>query len=45
MEHHLDDDTLNRLAAFVRHVTQCKGNGSALCLVGLRTDLNGGNGK
>jgi DtxR family Mn-dependent transcriptional regulator len=23
MEHHLDDDTLNRLAAFVKHVTTC----------------------
>jgi DtxR family Mn-dependent transcriptional regulator len=29
MEHHLDDDTLNRLAAFVKHVTKCAAGAAA----------------
>ena len=41
MEHHLDDDTLNRLAAFVKHVTTCAaGARSALdCLASLKSDI------
>lgn len=41
MEHHLDDDTLDRLAAFVTHVTDCSGvpKGGA-CLVNIRDDFD-----
>lgn len=38
MEHHLDDDTLDRLAAFVQHVTTCVAGAQAGmdCLVSLK---------
>ncbi|MCC6475456.1 metal-dependent transcriptional regulator [bacterium] len=41
MEHHLDDDTLERLAAFVKHVTNCNGGVEATpdCLVNLRITM------
>jgi DtxR family Mn-dependent transcriptional regulator len=39
MEHHLDDDTLNRLANFVKHVANCAGERGADCLTGLKRDL------
>ena len=41
MEHHLDDDTLNRLAAFVKHVTNCAaGSDAGLdCLANLKSGL------
>jgi len=42
MEHHLDDNTLDRLAAFVTHVTGCPGAHNATgCLAGLRPDIGG----
>lgn len=42
MEHHLDDDTLERLAAFVKHVTNCPGGQQATpdCLVNLRATMD-----
>jgi Mn-dependent DtxR family transcriptional regulator len=41
MEHHLDDDTLNRLAAFVKHVTNCAAGapGAMDCIASLKDDL------
>ena len=40
MEHHLDDDTLNRIAAFVRHVTDCDGGDvDPGCLANLRLQI------
>jgi DtxR family transcriptional regulator, Mn-dependent transcriptional regulator len=41
MEHHLDDDTLDRLATFVKHVTSCAAGapGGLDCLANLRTDV------
>ena len=44
MEHHLDDDTLNRLAAFVTHISTCAGTANAAaCLASLRLDFSGRN--
>jgi len=46
MEHHLDQDTLNRIAQFVTHVTGCAaGEKSDHCVVNLKTrtsDMNTG---
>jgi DtxR family Mn-dependent transcriptional regulator len=41
MEHHLDDDTLERIAAFVKHVTQCNGDkmNGGTCIVNLRNEM------
>jgi len=40
MEHHLDEDTLNRIAAFVTHVTNCGGDGTLRdCLLSVRPGL------
>ena len=41
MEHHLDDDTLDRLAAFVKHVTSCAAGAQAGldCLANLKTGM------
>ncbi len=41
MEHHLDDDTLNRLAAFVKHVTSCAAGAQAAmdCLASLKNEV------
>jgi DtxR family transcriptional regulator, Mn-dependent transcriptional regulator len=40
MEHHLEEDTLNRIAAFVMHVTACGGDGSLReCLQTIRPSL------
>ena len=41
MEHHLEEDTLNRIAAFVTHVTACSGDGSLReCLQSIRPSLS-----
>ncbi|MBK6911768.1 MAG: metal-dependent transcriptional regulator [bacterium] len=42
MEHHLEEDTLERLAAFVKHVTNCPGGqyASPDCLVNLRATMD-----
>ena len=43
MEHHLDQDTLNRIAAFVKHVLQCSSKNNLTttdCIVNLRTSLS-----
>jgi Mn-dependent DtxR family transcriptional regulator len=42
MEHHLDDDTLNRLAAFVTHVTSCAAGAQAGldCLANLKNGVS-----
>ena len=40
MEHHLDEDTLNRIAAFVTHVTRSGGDGSLReCLLSVHPGL------
>jgi len=40
MEHHLDEDTLNRIATFVTHVTNYGGDGSLRdCLLSVRPGL------
>ena len=41
MEHHLEETTLERLAAFVKHVTNCSGGqyASPDCLVNLRATM------
>ena len=40
MEHHLDEDTLNRIAAFVTHVTNSGGDGTLRdCLLSVRPGL------
>ncbi|MCL4305713.1 metal-dependent transcriptional regulator [bacterium] len=41
MEHHLEENTLERLAAFVKHVTNCNGGeyASPDCLVNLRITM------
>lgn len=43
MEHHLEEETLERLAAFVKHVTNCPGGQYAApdCLVNLRASMEG----
>ncbi|MCB9357422.1 MAG: metal-dependent transcriptional regulator [Calditrichaeota bacterium] len=42
MEHHLEEETLERLAAFVKHVTNCNGGelASPDCLVNLRMSMD-----
>jgi DtxR family transcriptional regulator, Mn-dependent transcriptional regulator len=45
MEHHLDDDTLNRLAAFVKNVTACASGTGAECLLSLKHDFSNNNGR
>lgn len=40
MEHHLEEDTLNRIAAFVTHVAECGGNSlKSDCLHSIRLHL------